>query len=45
MVLDPLYFAVRDLIPHGLGFDQEECAKLTQAKGTLLKILVQDQGE
>ena len=40
MALDPLYFAVRDSIPHGLGFDKGECAKLTQAKDTLLKILV-----
>ena len=41
MALDPLYLAVRDSIPHGLGFDKGECAKLTEAKDTLLKILVQ----
>ena len=37
MALDPRYYAVRDLIPHGLGFDVNECAKLTQARNTLLK--------
>ena len=40
MALDPLYFAVADSIPHGLGFDQGECAKLTVAKNTMLNILV-----
>ena len=33
MVLDPLCFAVLDSTPHGLGFDDAECMKLTQAKG------------
>ena len=41
MALDPRYYAVRDLIPHGLGYDVNECAKLTQARNTLLKVLVQ----
>ena len=27
--------------PHGLGFDRAKCSKLTRAKDTLLKILVQ----
>ena len=40
MALDPLYFAVRDSIPHGLVFDKSECLKLTQAKEMLQKILV-----
>ena len=30
MALDPLYFAVGDSIPHGLGFDKGVCAKLTE---------------
>ena len=41
MALDPLYYAVRDSTPQGLGFDKAECMKLTQAKDVLLKILVQ----
>ena len=45
MALDPLYFAVRDSTPHGLGFDKAECTKLTQAKDVQLKILVQGNSE
>ena len=41
MALDPRYYAVRDLIPHGLEYDASECTKLTQARNTLLKVLVQ----
>ena len=41
MALDPLYFAVGDSVPHGLGFDKGECAELTAAKDTMLNILVQ----
>ena len=41
MALDPRYYAVRDLIPHGLGYDATECTKLTQARNTLLKVLAQ----
>ena len=37
MALDPLYFAVWDSTPHGLGFDKAGCTKLTRAKDTLLK--------
>ena len=42
MALDPLYFAVEDSFPHGLGLDKGECAKLTVAKDTMLKLLVQE---
>ena len=41
MALDPLYFAVRDSTPHGLGFDNTDSGKLTQAKDMLWRILVQ----
>ena len=41
MALDLWYYAVRDLIPHGLGYDATECTKLTRARNTLLKVLVQ----
>ena len=41
MALDPRYYAVRDSIPHGLGYDVTECTKLTQARNTLLEVLVQ----
>ena len=41
MALDPRSYAVRDLVPHGLGYDASECTKLTQARNTLLKVLVQ----
>ena len=41
MALDPRYYAVCDLIPHGLGYDANEGTKLTQARNTLLKVLVQ----
>ena len=34
MALDPRYYAVRDLIPHGLVYDATECTKLTQARNT-----------
>ena len=37
MALDPLYLAVEDSVPHGLGFDKGECAKLTAAKDTMFK--------
>ena len=30
MALDPLYFAVRDSVPHGLRFDKGECADCSQ---------------
>ena len=40
MALDPLYFAVVDSIPHGLGFEKGECAELTAAKDTMFKLLV-----
>ena len=41
MALDPLYLAVEDSVPHGFGFDKGECAKLTAAKDTMFKKLVQ----
>ena len=41
MALDPRYYAVRDSIPHGVGCDATECTKLTKARNTLLKVLVQ----
>ena len=34
-------FCSGDSVPHGLGFDKGECAKLTAAKDTMLKFLVQ----
>ena len=40
MALNPLCYAVRDSIPHRLVYDKTKCTKLTQAKGTLLQILV-----
>ena len=41
MALDPRYYAVRDLVPHELEYDATECTKLTPARNTLLKVLVQ----
>ena len=37
MALDPLYFAVGDWTPHGLGFDKGQRAELTVAKGHNVK--------
>ena len=41
MALDPLYHAVRDSTPHGLGFDNTDSGKLTRVKDMLWRILVQ----
>ena len=40
MALDPLYFAVRDSTPHGLGFDNTDSGKLTRVE----RHVVEDSG-